>query len=271
MHPPFGDPDDRDRKRRHSDRHERRRRKLQDFWQSWQEERQRLWEEMGGHGAPPGPPFGPGGPHGRGGPGMPPWPGMPGWPPGGPTPPPVARAFHALFSEFMGVAPEDHWAFGGRRFTPWHQGVDSFNPFVASLLSKGGGLLPLLVMHFLSDRPRYGNELMEMISEWTRGQWVPNPGAIYPLMDELEEHHLIRGEWEDPDKRTVRIYQLTEEGQQELQRVKAIVQPKLVECVRVLKFIADGLGDQAADAPSEGENDETSAGSDSAGDATPDE
>ena len=63
--------------------------------------------------------------------------------------------------------------------------------------------MPLLVMHFLSDRPRYGNEIMEMISEWTRGQWVPNPGAIYPLMDELEENHLIRGEWEDPEKRTV--------------------------------------------------------------------
>jgi DNA-binding PadR family transcriptional regulator len=164
-------------------------------------------------------------------------------------------AFHRMFSEFMGVEPEDHWAFGGRRFTPWHQGVDSFNPFVASLLSKGGGLLPLLVMHFLSDRPRYGNELMDMIAEWTRGQWVANPGAIYPLMDELEENGLIKGEWEDPDKRTVRIYQLTEEGRQELPRLKSIVQPKLKEAVRVLKLIADGLepnsgeGDSADDAP----------------------
>jgi PadR family transcriptional regulator PadR len=259
--------------------HRRRREHLKDFWRDWQEERQRLWEELGGHGAPPGPPGppGPGGhghpPH-RGEPGergwpaeRPPWAGMPGWAPGMPTPPSVGRAFHRLFSEFMGVEPENHWAFGGRRFTPWHQGVDSFNPFVASLLSKGGGLLPLLVMHFLSDRPRYGNEIMEMISEWTRGQWVPNPGAIYPLMDELEENHLIRGEWEDPDKRTVRIYQLTDEGQQELQRVKAIVQPKLKECIRVLTFMADGLGNGS----SEGETNETSAGDAPAGDDEPDQ
>jgi len=234
----------------------------------------RLWEELGGPGVPPdehGPgEHGPGGhgfPHHRGRPPMGPWPGMPGWPPGVPTPPRVARAFHEMFSEFMGVEPERHWAFGGRRFTPWHQGVDSFNPFVASLLSKGGGLLPLLVMHFLSDRPRYGNEIMEMISEWTRGQWVPNPGAIYPLMDELEENDLISGEWEDPEKRTVRIYQLTEEGQQELQRVKAIVQPKLMECIRVLRFMADGLDS----ASSEGDKTEPSAGNAPAGDDEPDQ
>jgi DNA-binding PadR family transcriptional regulator len=175
----------------------------------------------------------------------------------------MAGAWREFFHDFTGSSPEDHWAFGGRRFTPWHQGIDAFNPFVATLLSKGGGLLPLLVMHFLSDKPRYGNEIMDLISEWTRGQWVANPGAIYPLMDELEEKGLIRGAWEDPEKRTVRVYQLSEEGRQELSQLKSIVRPKLKEAIRVLSLMADGLNgdhgegddvqDRAGDAPAGGD------------------
>jgi DNA-binding PadR family transcriptional regulator len=206
------------------------RRRGRDFWKAWKDERQRVWSEFGGHGGPPGPPDG--------------------FPPAR-----MARAWREFFHDFMGISPEDHWAFGGRRFTPWHQGVDSYNPFVASLLSKGGGLLPLLVMHFLSDRPRYGNEIMDLIAEWTRGQWVANPGAIYPLMDELEENSLIHGKWEDPDKRTVRIYQLTEEGGQELSRLKAIVGPKLKEAIRILSLMADGLDGGSGDGESNGTDD----------------
>jgi DNA-binding PadR family transcriptional regulator len=141
----------------------------------------------------------------------------------------------------MGHWPEDHWAFSGRRFSPWRQGQDEFNPFVASMLSKGGGLLPLYVMHLLSQKPRYGNEVMEKITDRTSGQWVANPGAIYPLMTMLEEQGLITGEWEDPTKRTVRIYRLTEVGETELAHLKAIVTPKLMEAVDVMNGLAQDL------------------------------
>ena len=97
----------------------------------------------------------------------------------------MAKAWRQFFHDFTGAWPEQHWALGGRRFRPWHQGVDNFNPFVASLLSKGGGLLPLLVLVLLEQQPRYGNELMELITERTSGQWLANPGAIYPLMNML--------------------------------------------------------------------------------------
>ena len=94
----------------------------------------------------------------------------------------MVHAWRNFFHNFMGAWPEEHWAFGGRRFSPWHQGIDSFNPFVATLLSKGGGLLPLLVMHLLDQEPRYGNEIMELIAERTQGQRVANPGANYPML-----------------------------------------------------------------------------------------
>lgn len=193
-------------------------RERHDFWRAWREEQNRLWHnEM----------------HRP-------------WGEGSPSPDEVARAWREFFRGFMGNSPEGHWIFGGRRFSPWHQGMDTFNPFVASVMSKGGGLLPLYVLHLVSQKPRYGNEIMEIIAERTGGQWISNPGAIYPLLAELEQEGFIEGIWEDPQKRTVRIYSLTRAGEQELARLKAIVDPKLREAVDVLRALLDELSDNDA-------------------------
>jgi DNA-binding PadR family transcriptional regulator len=151
------------------------------------------------------------------------------------------EAWRTFFHQTFGTWPEEHWIFGGRRFSPWHQGMDTFNPFVATLLSKGGGLLPLYVLHLIAQQPRYGNEIMEMLSERTNGQWVSNPGAIYPLLTLLEKEGFIEGKWEDPDKRTVRIYTITATGQAEVSRIEMIVMPKLTETLQVLQEFIDDL------------------------------
>jgi DNA-binding PadR family transcriptional regulator len=207
--------------RRHHHRRGRRGRR-RDFWQAWHEERRRRWQEEGLEPDAPGfrPPF---------------------------PPHKAARHWREFFHEYMGAWPEEHWAFSGRRFNPWRQGDDSFNPFVANLLSKGGGLLPLLVLQLLAQQPRYGNEIMDAIVARTNEQWSANPGAIYPLMNELEAQGLIEGEWEDPQKRTIRIYELTERGRQELQHVKAIVRPKLDAAIDVLEQLADDLNGDDTD------------------------
>jgi DNA-binding PadR family transcriptional regulator len=155
--------------------------------------------------------------------------------------PPDPHAWHKLFEQFLGQPPEKHWMFGGRRFQPWHAGEWFFNPFVAIVLSKGGGLLPLYVLHLLSQQPHYGNELMSLIEERTAGGWGTNPGAIYPLLNELETQELVQGEWEDPDRRTVRRYTITEAGRAELDRLKAVMRPKLREALEVLKDMLDDM------------------------------
>lgn len=195
-------------------RHRGRRRHRQNFWHDWHEREQQLNNETPAGEQPQRPPF---------------------------PPRQRARVWREFFHEFTGSSPEHHWAFSGRRFNPWHQGVDSFNPFVANLLSKGGGLLPLYVLHLLQQRPQYGNELMEKLTERTSNQWVANPGAIYPLMTMLEEQGIVQGQWEDPRKRTVRIYSLTEKGKQELANLKAIVRPKLMEAMEVMQTLANDL------------------------------
>jgi DNA-binding PadR family transcriptional regulator len=190
-------------------------REWRDFWRAWREEQRRIWRESHQDDEP--------------------------WEPKFPPPPEINDAWREFFYGFMGDWPESHWAFSGRRFKPWHQGQAAFNPFVAGLLSKGGGLLPLIVLHLLAEKARYGNEIMDLIAEQTGGRWVANPGAIYPLLTGLENLGLIVGEWEDPRKRTVRIYRLTQFGEQELDRVKAIVRPKLKEAIEVLEKLARDL------------------------------
>ena len=171
-----------------------------------------------------------------------------------PTPEEIG-AWRDYFKRAMGHWPEEHWIFGGRRFSPWHQGVDHFNPFVANLLSKGGGLLPLYVLHLVSQKPRYGNEIMDILAEKTGGQWISNPGAIYPLLNQLEHEGFIQGEWEDPQKRTVRIYTLTATGQDELARLKDIMTPKIDETIKVLQVLMQDLGNdsESTTSPTAGE------------------
>jgi PadR family transcriptional regulator, regulatory protein PadR len=157
------------------------------------------------------------------------------------------EAWREFFHQTFGTWPEEHWVFGGRRFSPWHQGMDTFNPFVATLLSKGGGLLPLYVLHLIAQQPRYGNEIMDLLAERTKGQWISNPGAIYPLLTQLEKEGFIEGQWEDPEKRTVRIYTITQVGQAEVSRIAMIVMPKLVETVQVMQELINDLQEEFAD------------------------
>lgn len=57
----------------------------------------------------------------------------------------------------------------------------------------------------------------------------------------MEEGGLVTGEWEDPDKRTRRIYQLTEAGKRDLELVKEVMRPKLEEAIKILRDLSDDL------------------------------
>jgi DNA-binding PadR family transcriptional regulator len=139
----------------------------------------------------------------------------------------------------FGRRPKDHWFFGGRRFLAWLAagGPAHMNPFVGLVLSKGGGLLPLYVLHLLAGKPRYGNDIMHELEERSGGTWSSNPGAVYPLLRSLERHGLLSGEWEDPDKRTRRVYRLTEQGQREYAELKQMMKPGLEEALGVLRTL----------------------------------
>jgi len=104
-------------------------------------------------------------------------------------------------------------------------GAGSADPVAGEL--RRAGVLPLLVLHLLADGRSYGNRLIERIAEVSDGLLAVNPNTMYPLLRDLESRGLIAGEWEHPERRSRRFYALTQAGEQERERLREAVAPRL--------------------------------------------
>src|SRR3954452_20228118 len=105
------------------------------------------------------------------------------------------------------------------------RGAGSQDPLIGDL--RRGGLLPLLVLHFVAAEPRYGNQLIERIAELTAGALTVNPNTMYPLLRQLEARGLVQGEWEHPERRSRRFYRITDAGRAERARLAEEVAARL--------------------------------------------
>ena len=98
-------------------------------------------------------------------------------------------------------------------------------------------VLPLLVLHYISEGPAYGNQLIERIAALTQGVLNVNPNTMYPLLRDLEARGLIEGKWEHPDRRSRRYYSLTKTGKAEYERLVDETLPFLGALARSLDEI----------------------------------
>jgi len=109
------------------------------------------------------------------------------------------------------------------------------DPFSGGLRRRE--ILPLLVLHYISEGPSYGNQLMERISEVTAGVLSVNPNTMYPLLRGLESRGLIEGQWEHPERRSRRYYSITDAGREEYERLHEEVRPFLDSIARSIEEI----------------------------------
>lgn len=109
------------------------------------------------------------------------------------------------------------------------------DPFTGELRKRD--ILPMLVLHFMSAGPSYGNQLIERISAVTEGVLHVNPNTMYPLLRSLEARGLIEGRWEHPERRSRRYYSLTAEGRREYKRLVKEVRPFLDSIARSIDEI----------------------------------
>jgi len=70
----------------------------------------------------------------------------------------------------------------------------------------------LYILHLINNKSYYGNEIKDEIKKRLEDKWEPSPGMIYPLLRELEEEGYIEGLWDEPDKRSIRRYRITDDG-----------------------------------------------------------
>ena len=106
-------------------------------------------------------------------------------------------------------------------------------------------VLPLLVLHLISEAPSYGNQLMERIAGMTAGVLSVNPNTMYPLLRELEAQGRIEGRWEHPDRRTRRFYSITDAGRAEYARLRDELAPFLDSMIRTVTLIKDEIYGEA--------------------------
>ena len=86
------------------------------------------------------------------------------------------------------------------------------------------GVLEMLVLQLLADKPCHGYELIVRLRDTGNGMLDLKEGTLYPILYRLEEENCITSAWSSPDDRVSagkvprRIYTVTETGRAVLAR-----------------------------------------------------
>jgi len=71
-----------------------------------------------------------------------------------------------------------------------------------------GGALRLVVLGLIAEEPRHGYDIIKALETRFQGSYSPSPGAIYPMLQMLEEADLVLSEANGNKRR----YSITEAG-----------------------------------------------------------
>lgn len=92
---------------------------------------------------------------------------------------------------------------------------------------KSKTVFPALILHLVKKQPDHGYGLMQRIDALCGGLIAVNTNKIYPLLRRLEERGFLSATWDHPTKRSRRIYHITPEGEERLNRIKGAMLPYL--------------------------------------------
>ena len=92
---------------------------------------------------------------------------------------------------------------------------------------KSKTIFPALILHFIAQRPDHGYGLMQRIDAVCGDLIAVNTNKIYPLLRRLEERGFVTAAWEHPTKRSRRVYAITSQGEERLERIKSLMLPYL--------------------------------------------
>ena len=73
-------------------------------------------------------------------------------------------------------------------------------------------LTATFVLDILTEESNYGNRIEREIYERTNNVYRPNPNELYPVLRYMESRHFVESRWDSPDKRSKRIYSITDKG-----------------------------------------------------------
>jgi DNA-binding PadR family transcriptional regulator len=104
-------------------------------------------------------------------------------------------------------------AFGRHRGGPFGgRGPRMFDP----------GALRLVVLGLIAEEPRHGYDIIKALEAKFQGAYSPSPGAIYPMLQMLEEADLVASQAHG----NKRLYSITEQG-------KAYIEENAADLARI--------------------------------------
>lgn len=95
----------------------------------------------------------------------------------------------------------------------------------------------LYILHLLTEKNYYGNRIKDEISRRLSGKWSPSYGMIYPLLRDLEEQGYIEGWWDEPNKRSIRRYKITDKGIEHYKVIKMQNKESLDDSLLIIKKV----------------------------------
>lgn len=86
------------------------------------------------------------------------------------------------------------------------------NPKYEQQMKKG--VLEMLVLKLLSEKEKYGYQLISELKEKSDGLFLLKEGTLYPILYRLEGEELVVSRWSEPKGKEVsrKYYVVTEKG-----------------------------------------------------------
>jgi len=94
------------------------------------------------------------------------------------------------------------------------------------------GLSRVIILWLISQKEMSGYAIIKEIHRLTDFKFTS--GVIYPLLYELEEKELIKGEWVQKGRRNIKYYSITEKGENVLNGLRKLFDKPLRQVIESL-------------------------------------
>ncbi len=86
------------------------------------------------------------------------------------------------------------------------------------------GVLEMLVLHLLSEKEKYGYQLICELRELSDDMFLLKEGTLYPILYRMEDDGLVVSKWSEPRGKEVsrKYYGITEEGRETLGQLQIL-------------------------------------------------
>lgn len=83
------------------------------------------------------------------------------------------------------------------------------------------GVLDLLVLKLLEEKPKYGYQLIQELKEKSEETFLLKDGTLYPVLYRLEDEKFIESHWSNAEGKQVprKYYEITEQGKKGLNEI----------------------------------------------------